>query len=105
MTRVTRGAGLPFVLDEHALTEIPIFTLTTDQGRIDVMHSVPGVGHYTACKHRSERFDARDSHFDALDLDALIDSKRSARRNKDQLHLVELDALRDLERAEPIDRG
>ena len=103
--RGDEGAALPFVLDERSLTEIPILTLTTDQGRIDVMHSVLGVGDYTACKHRSERFDVGDSHFDALDLGALIDSKRASARVKDERHLIELKALRDLERAEPIDRG
>jgi predicted nucleotidyltransferase len=85
--------GLPFVLDTRALRASPIMTLTTDQGDIDVMDQVPGVGEFASVLASSERVRIGKTTFRALTLPALIASKRATRRPKDVEQLIELEAL------------
>src|SRR5690242_12391290 len=39
-------AGLPFILDERTLRDVPVLTLVTDQGDLDVMDRVAGIGDF-----------------------------------------------------------
>jgi len=85
--------GLPFVLDSRALRTTPIMTLTTDVGDIDLLDRVPGVGDYASVLAASEPVAIGKVEFRALQLEALIASKRAVRRPKDIEQLIELEAL------------
>ncbi len=86
-------AGLPFILDAKSFRITPLMTLTTSMGAIDVLDFVPGVGSYAEALAQSEPVRLGEVEFRALTLEALIASKRAARRKKDLEHLIELEAL------------
>lgn len=85
--------GLPFFLDARQFRATPIMTLTTDEGFIDVLDVVNGVGEYSKCRERSIAVEAFGIRFRVLDLPALIDAKKAAGRPKDVGQLPELEAL------------
>jgi len=85
--------GLPFFMDARQFRTTPIMTLTSEQGFIDVLDTVKGVGTYGACRARSVRVEAFEIGFRVLDLPALIDAKRATGRPKDIDQLPELEAL------------
>lgn len=86
-------AGLPFIMDDRTLLGAPILTLTTEEGDIDVMDRIEGVGSYAAVRQHSETIKALGVTFRILDLPSLIKAKRAAGRPRDFDHLPELEAL------------
>jgi predicted nucleotidyltransferase len=85
--------GLPFVLDRRTFRTTPMLTLASSLGAIDLLDRIPGVGDYRAALAGSEKVRIGETEFSALTLEALIASKRAARRKKDLEHLVELEAI------------
>ena len=85
--------GLPFILDRRTFHTTPLLTLTSTMGAIDVLDHVPGVGNYADALKGSETVRIGTTEFRALTLDALIASKKAARRKKDLEHLIELEAI------------
>ena len=85
--------NLPFILDDRTLFGAPVLTLTTNEGDIDVMDQIAGVGDYSAVRLHSERISALGVRFLVLDLPSLIKAKRAAGRPRDFEHLPELEAL------------
>ncbi|HYU53977.1 MAG TPA: hypothetical protein VEK37_13585, partial [Gemmatimonadaceae bacterium] len=85
--------GLPFILDDRTLLGAPVLTLTTNEGDIDVMDRIAGVGDDHAVNRHSEKISALGVSFRVLDLPSLIKSKRAAGRPRDHDHLPELEAL------------
>jgi predicted nucleotidyltransferase len=85
--------GLPFIMDDRTLRNAPILTLTTDEGDIDVMDRIAGVGAYEGVRKHSEKISALGVSFRVLDLPSLIKAKRAAGRPRDFDHLPELEAL------------
>jgi hypothetical protein len=90
--------GLSFFMDLRQVRITPILTLTTDEGFIDVLDGVKGVGGFAECRRRSVQVSAFDIRFRVLDLRALIDAKKATRRPKDIDQLPELEALLALQR-------
>jgi hypothetical protein len=93
--------GLPFVMDVRALKTTPVMTLITDQGDIDVMDRVAGVGEYADALAQSVATESMNIGFRVLDLPALIRAKRAAGRAKDREQLPELEALLARRKAPP----
>ncbi len=85
--------GLPFVLDARTLRDVPLLTLVTTEGELDVMDRVAGVGEFAAVRDRSVEIEAFGVHVRVLSLPALIDAKRASARPKDLSQLPELEAL------------
>lgn len=85
--------GLPFLMDERAFRVTPVMTLRTAQGDIDLLDRVEGVGNFAQAMRAAVEYEAFGIHFNALDLPALIASKRAAGRPKDLAQLPELEAL------------
>lgn len=85
--------GLPWVLDARALRTNPVLTLRTDHGDIDIMDRVAGVGAYSDVLSSSIEVTVDELQFRALDLPALLNSKRAAGRVRDLQQLPELEAL------------
>jgi predicted nucleotidyltransferase len=92
-------AGLPFIMDDRTLRNAPILPLTTNEGDVDVMDRIAGVGPYDAVRRHSERITALGVRFRVLDLPSLIKAKRAAGRPRDFDHLPELEALLALRKA------
>ena len=85
--------GSPFILDARTFRTTPFLTLTSTMGAIDLLDHVPGVGSYRDALASSEIVRMGSLEFRALTLDALIASKKAARRKKDLEHLIELEAM------------
>jgi predicted nucleotidyltransferase len=87
--------GLPFVIDARTLRDVPVLTLVTDEGDLDVMDRVQGVGEFAQVEAAAQKIAIEDIPTPTLTLDALIASKRATGRRKDQQDLIELEALRE----------
>jgi hypothetical protein len=100
-----RGAppGLPWILDNRALRTNPVLTLLGDEGLIDVMDCLDGVGDYPAAYAASIEVAWDELTFRVLSLDSLIAAKRAAGRAKDQPGLIILEALREERRKRGLD--
>jgi len=85
--------GLPFILDARTFRTTPLLTLTSSIGAIDLLDFIPGVGTYRDALAKSEVVQIGVTEFRALTLEALIASKKAARRKKDLEHLIELEAI------------
>ncbi len=87
--------GLPFWMDARTLRDVPVLTLVTDLGDVDVMDRVAGVGEYLQVEAASVPASLTGIPVRVLVLDALIASKKAAARRKDLESLLELEALRE----------
>ena len=88
--------NLPFIMDARTLKAVPVMTLTTDQGEIDLFDAVSGVGAYEGVLRASVEVAANGLRFRALDLPGLLQAKAAARRPKDLDQIPELEALLEL---------
>jgi predicted nucleotidyltransferase len=90
-----RGAPpeLPFFWDERTLRNGLNFTLVTDDGELDALGEVTGLGNYGDIALRAIEIEVHGAHVRVLSLEDLIRSKAAAGRAKD---LVDLEALRAL---------
>lgn len=87
---------LPFVIDAKTFRDAPNLTLVTDQGRLDLLGFVTGIGGYAVALSASEAVHVGAVDLRVLTLDALIASKRAAGRQQDRDDLIELEAIRAL---------
>ena len=94
-----RGAppGLPFRLDVPTLQAGLNFTLITDQGALDLLGEVSGVGTYDDVFAQSTEEDLYGLRGRVLTVEALIASKKAAARIKDRNHLLELEELKKMQ--------
>ncbi len=90
-----RGApeGLPFFFDTRTLRNGLNFTLVTDEGELDLLGEVTGVGGYTDLVMQAVTTEAFGLQVRLMSLEDLIRSKAAAGRPKD---LLDLEALRAL---------
>jgi predicted nucleotidyltransferase len=91
-----RGApeGLPFRFDPPTIHAGLNFTLITDQGDVDLLGEVSGVGAYEQALIQSEEREMYGVTVHILSLDGLIAAKKAAGRAKDHTHLHELEDLK-----------
>lgn len=94
--------GLPFFMDARTLRDVPVLTLVTDLGDLDVMDRVAGVGEYANVEAASIELTVLGIQVLVLELDALIAAKRATGRRKDEEALLELEALREERRRQKI---
>ncbi len=92
-----RGApeGLPFFFDESTLRNGLNFTLVTDEGELDLLGEVTGVGGYTDLVLQALPTEAFGVEVRLMALEDLIRSKAAAGRPKD---LLDLEALKAIQR-------
>jgi predicted nucleotidyltransferase len=93
-----RGAppDLPFLLDAQSLALGANFTFNTDHGPLDLLGWVEPFGTYEDLLPRAERIPVGDLTIGVIGLDDLIAIKRHINRPKDQIALVQLEALKRL---------
>jgi hypothetical protein len=93
--------GLPFIMDRRTLDHTMILTLITDQGELDLLDLVAGVGNFSAVRRAAVRVEAAPGLvFWALGLPALVRAKRATKRPRDLDQLPELEALLELRKHE-----
>ncbi len=90
------GGTVPFLFDEKTLSNGINFTLETDWGDIDLLGDVPGIGDYAKLLPRAVKTNFYGFQLDTISLDDLIKAKQTANRIKDKLHLLELEAIREI---------
>ena len=71
-------------------------SIDTDLGRVDMLGVLDGIGDYESVAAFAEPIAIDDASILVLSLDGLIRTKESINRQKDQLHLAELRALKAL---------
>lgn len=93
-----RGApkDLPFFWDVRMLRSGLNFTLATDIGAIDLLGEASGAPAFDVLWARAMTVDVQGMSVRVASLDDLIAMKEAAGRPKDQAHLLELRALRNL---------
>ena len=93
-----RGAppDLPFRLDAGSLALGSNFTFETDEGPLDLLGWVEPFGNYDALLPGSELVDVGGLPIRIIGLDDLITIKRHINRPKDQVALLQLEALKRL---------
>jgi len=93
-----RGApeGLPFFFDARTLLNGLNFTLVTDEGELDLLGEVTGVGGYTDLVPQALTAEAFGVEVRVMALADLIRSKAAAGRPKDLLDLEALKAVAEL---------
>ena len=89
-------AGLPFRFDAPTIKAGLNFTLSTDLGPVDFLGEVAGLGDYAQAFSHSQVETIFGMPVRVLSLDALIATKKAARRAKDMTHLLELEELKKL---------
>ncbi len=94
-----RGApeGLPFFFDVQTLRNGLNFTLATDEGEVDLLGEVTGVGGYNDLALQALTTEAFGVEVRLMSLQDLIRSKAAAGRPKDLLDLEALRAIAKLE--------
>jgi hypothetical protein len=108
--RVSGDERLPFPLDRRSLAELQTLTLDTDQGALDLLQTVLGIGSYEDCVGESVSVPVGDISVRMLGLEALIRAKEATARGKDlkalpelREALVELKALRTIHAQRRVD--
>jgi hypothetical protein len=94
---VLRGApaGLPFTLDVPTLMAGLNFTLTTDQGDLDLLGEIVGGGTYEALRPTATTIQLFGQTCACLTIAQLIAVKRAAGRPRDLEVVAELELIRD----------
>ena len=87
-------ADLPFVLDEVSLRNGLNFTLDTEEGPIDLLGEVPGLGSFEGVEQASSEMQIANTRVLVLTVDGLELAKRAAGRPKDLVDLGYLRALK-----------
>ena len=84
--------------DESSLSQGTNFTLRTDEGRLDLLGELSGVGGYKELLDESTLVEYSDVKCRVASLEQIIRSKEAANRPKDRLALPELRALLELQK-------
>lgn len=89
-------SDLPFIFDERTLKNGLNFTFETGLGDIDLLGEVGGIGFYQAVASVSSEKEVFGITCRLLNLEALIKSKKFAGRKKDEMMILELEAIQEL---------
>lgn len=89
-----RGAApdLPFRWDGRTLFMGCNFTLNTDEGDIDLLGHIAGLGEYDNLLKGAVTLSLYGQDVLAMSLEDLVRAKKAAGRNKDKFHLIEIEA-------------
>src|SRR5207253_322794 len=90
------GGELPFLWDTRTLRNTLNLTLTIDIGILDMLGEAPGVDSFDGLWQRSTVMDVYGLQLHVASIDDLISMKRAANRLQDQVHVLELLALKKL---------
>lgn len=101
----TREGAVPFIWDLQSLKSGFHFTLTTEAGDINLLGDAPGVGPFDRVWDEADEVDLFGMVIRVATVDDLIAMKRFVSRGKDNLHLLDLEAIRTLRQESTLDAG
>jgi hypothetical protein len=87
--------GLPFILDAETLGNGDFFTFDTDAGAVDILGTPSGAKGYDDLRSRAVTIELGTFQVPAAAIGDLIAMKHASARDKDGIHLLHLEALRD----------
>jgi predicted nucleotidyltransferase len=87
---------LLYVWDSSTLFASAVLNLETTNGRIDLVGEPEGIDSFEGLYERAETLNLFGHPVKVASIDDLIAMKHAAGRNKDRLHIMELEALRGL---------
>lgn len=90
--------NLPFMLDEKTVRAGLNFTLETDAGPIDLLGEIQGLGSYRDALQHTVEFELYSIPCRVLDIDTVILTKKVAGRPKDVPVILELEAIKALQK-------
>lgn len=88
---------LPLALTAENCKNFKNLYLDTDLGQLDCIGYVQGLGDFNAIQSVCETIEVEGVRFEVLNLDALIQSKKTMNRPRDQEAVRELEAIKKLE--------
>jgi predicted nucleotidyltransferase len=91
-----RPANDNFLITAQTLARVRFLNLHTDLGEMDFMREIPGVDSFDGLWTRAIEIDLEGFVVRVACIDDIISMKRVANRTKDQSHIVELLALKQL---------
>ncbi len=94
--RFRDGAGISLPWSADVLRLGRNFMLRTETGDLDLLADLPGAESYERLVDRGRIIDLAGQQVRVASVDDLISMKRAANRPKDQLHVMELEALRKM---------
>jgi len=101
--RIRAGSGwIPVDLNPAEAASLKNIYIATDEGPLDCLGFVEGVGDFDSVRRESEELDLGGYSCRVLSLEALIRSKEAMGRPHDQLTLVQLKAIRERTRGEEL---
>ena len=86
---------LPLELNSDLCSRLKNLYLQTDIGRLDCLGEVAGIGPYEEVRRRSQSAKFAFGEFRFLSIDALMDAKQAAGRDRDLLALNHLRPIRE----------
>lgn len=92
---------LPLNLIPETCSGLKNLYLDTDLGQLDCLNSVLGIGAFSIVRQRSVVIDLPWGPCRILSLDALIEAKQALDRPRDQEAVLQLSAIRELQRRKP----
>jgi len=92
-------AGASWEWDELCI-RAPWSIFNTDAGRVDLLVRLPGVDSFQGLYDRSVEIHIAGAGVRVASLEDLISMKQTSQRTKDQLHLLELEAIKRVIREE-----
>ncbi len=87
---------LPFIFNARTFQNMQNMTLTTDLGSLDLLAEAPGADSFDALWERAIVVEIEGLVVHVASVADLIAMKTAANRPKDQIHVMELRALREL---------
>jgi predicted nucleotidyltransferase len=89
-------ADLPFIIDARTLTLGSNFTFATINGNLDLLGWVEPIGDYEAVSRNAITVSVAGMELKIIGLDDLIRIKQHIRRQKDQMALIQLLAIKKI---------
>ena len=84
-------------LTEESCKDLKNLYLDTDLGQLDCVNFVQGVGGFEAVKAQSRPVTADDTNYLVLNIDALIQAKKSMGRSRDKEAVIQLESIKEMQ--------
>jgi len=87
-------------LTEETCAQFKNLYLDTQEGQLDCLSFIDGLGDFRQAKQESELIELEDTKMHVLSLDALVRTKKAMNRPRDKEAIAQLEAIKELRRRE-----
>jgi hypothetical protein len=88
---------IPLELTEESCKDLKNLYLDTDLGQLDCVSFVQGIGDFEAVKAQGQPVAADDTNYLVLNIDALIQAKKSMGRPRDKETVIQLESIKEIQ--------